>query len=77
MRMTEKSVFAVSALAFAMGVRAAVSGVSGTVSVDTRFQANSLTTADQACDTRSVTLDWSQAVKVDTRTPLGTMIIVR
>lgn len=62
----------------AWGLRAAaVSGVSGTVGVDTRFQANSLTAADQACDTRSVAVAGSPAVSVDTRTPLGTMILLK
>ena len=74
----KKTVLTVAAVCMllAWGVRAAaVTGVSGIVSVDTRSQAQALTAEAQACDTRSVTADESPAVKVDTRTPLGTMIV--
>ena len=62
----------------AWGLRAAaVSAVSGAVSVDTRFQADALATTDQACDTRGYTVDWSDEMPVDTRIPQGTMLLLK
>jgi len=62
----------------AWGLRAAaVSAVSGTISVDTRCQADALTTTDQACDTRGYTVDWSDEMPVDTRIPQGTLLFLK
>jgi hypothetical protein len=62
----------------AWGLRAAaVTAVSGPVSVDARCQAEALAPTDQACDTRGYTVDWSGERPVDTRIPQGTLFFLK
>jgi hypothetical protein len=60
-----------------MAHAAAVSGVSGTIGVDTRCKADGVAAADENLDTRGYTADRSEEVAVDTRIPQGTMFILR
>ncbi len=47
------------------------------VTVDTRSLSQVATADDNALDTRSYTVDWSEARKLNTKKIIGTMVIMR
>lgn len=69
-------VLAVAAL-LASDTGAAVTGVSDDATLDTRGLSTAADEMDQSLDSRSFTVEWSEAHKLNTKKIVGTMVLVR
>jgi hypothetical protein len=69
-------VLAVAAL-LASDTGAAVTAVSDDATLDTRSLSTAADEMDQGLDSRSFTVEWSEAHKLNTKKIVGTMVLVR
>ncbi len=67
---------AVAAL-LASDTGAAVTAVSDDATLDTRSLSTAADEMDQGLDSRSFTVEWSEAHKLNTKKIVGTMVLVR
>lgn len=71
-------VFTLAAVTLQAGFATAQSaGYSDDAVVDTRSLSRVAAAEDDALDTRSYATDWSAPLKLDTRKPLGTMLLLK
>jgi hypothetical protein len=79
MKTATKSLFsALAALTLLAGLAGAQSdGYSGDAVVDTRSLSRVEAAEGDALDTRSYASDWSAPLELDTRKPLGTMLLLK
>ncbi len=78
MKTTSGMLFALAAVALlALGAGAEVTAVSEDAALDTRSLSAVADESDQGLDTRSFTVDWSEARKLNTKRILGTMMLLR
>lgn len=61
----------------ALGAEAVVTAVSETAAVDTRGQTVATTTDPGSLDTRSRSTGWSVSGPLDTRKPVGSLMLLR
>ncbi|MDD4623152.1 MAG: hypothetical protein PHG71_07940 [Kiritimatiellae bacterium] len=61
----------------ASGAGAEATALSGDASLDTRSLSAVASVEDSSADTRTHTVDWSDARKLNTKKIIGTMILVR
>ena len=61
----------------AAGAGAEATALSGEASLDTRSISAIASAEDQAADTRTHTVDWSDAGKLNTKKIVGTMLLMR
>jgi len=74
----KRSVFTLAAVTLLAGLATAqTAGYSGDAVVDTRSLSRVAAAEDDALDTRSYAADWSAPLKLDTRKPLGTMLLLK
>ena len=75
---TTNGMMLVMALALmAAGAGAEATALSGDASLDTRSLSAVASVEDSSADTRTHTVDWSDARKLNTKKIIGTMILVR
>ena len=77
MKKTQGMILGMALALLASGAGAEATALSGEASLDTRSISAVVSTEDAPVDTRTHTVDWSDAGKLNTKKIVGTMLLMR